>query len=92
MAMVLMAAGEVVAIKSLAIWVLLPLTLAYLELLVGPWEERQMAREFGAEYDAYARLVNKWLPRRARIHQEHMNNTEARTTCPDCGGGLPAPG
>ena len=32
---------------------------AYLELLVGPWEERQMARDFGAEYEAYVRRVRK---------------------------------
>jgi protein-S-isoprenylcysteine O-methyltransferase Ste14 len=62
-AMVLMAAGQVVAIRSAALWVLLPLTIAYLELLVGRWEERQMARDFGADYAAYARRVRKWLPR-----------------------------
>ena len=62
-AMVLMVVGEVAAIRSLALWVLLPLTVAYLEWLVGPWEERQMARNFGAEYESYTRRVRKWLPR-----------------------------
>lgn len=62
-AMVLMVAGEVVAVRSMALWVMLPLTVAYLELLVGRWEERQMARDFGPEYDSYARRVRKWLPR-----------------------------
>lgn len=35
-AMVLMVAGQVVAVRSVALWVLLPLTLAYLEFVVGP--------------------------------------------------------
>jgi protein-S-isoprenylcysteine O-methyltransferase Ste14 len=60
--MMLMVTGEVIAVRSLALWLLVPLTVAYLELLVGPWEERQMAREFGADYKAYARRVRKWLP------------------------------
>jgi protein-S-isoprenylcysteine O-methyltransferase Ste14 len=62
-AMVLMVAGLVVAFRSSALWVLLPLTIVYLELLVGPWEERQMARDFGSEYESYSRRVKKWLPR-----------------------------
>jgi protein-S-isoprenylcysteine O-methyltransferase Ste14 len=37
--------------------VLPPLTVAYLEVLVGPWEEHQLARDFGAEYQSYARQV-----------------------------------
>jgi|SRR5581483_8402189 len=61
-AMVLMAAGEVLAVRSAWLWVLVPLTVAYLELVVGPWEERQLARDFGAEYIAYRRRVRKWLP------------------------------
>jgi protein-S-isoprenylcysteine O-methyltransferase Ste14 len=62
-AMVLMVAGQVVAVQSLVLWIVLPLTVGYLELLVGPWEERQLARDFGAAYDSYARQVRKWLPR-----------------------------
>jgi protein-S-isoprenylcysteine O-methyltransferase Ste14 len=62
-AMLLMALGEVVAIQSWGLWILVPMTIAYLELLVGPWEERQLARDFGAEYETYARRVQKWLPR-----------------------------
>ena len=60
--MVLMVAGQIVAVRSLAPWGMQPLTVAYLELLVGPWEERQMARDFGAEYEAYVRRVRKWVP------------------------------
>ena len=62
-AMVLMVAGQIIAIRSLALWVLLPLTVAYLELVIGPWEERQMARDFGVEYESNARHVRKWLPK-----------------------------
>jgi protein-S-isoprenylcysteine O-methyltransferase Ste14 len=61
-AMVLMVTGQLIAIRSSILWVLLPLTIAYLELLVGPWEDRQMVRDFGAEYQSYARHVRKWLP------------------------------
>ena len=61
-AMTLMAAAEVLAIASQLIWLLLPLTLAYLELLVGPLEERQLARNFGPEYAAYKARVGKWIP------------------------------
>jgi len=64
-AMVLMVVGEIVGIRSLAMVVLLPLTVASLELLVDPWEERQMTRDFGAEYECYAGLVKKWIPRMA---------------------------
>jgi protein-S-isoprenylcysteine O-methyltransferase Ste14 len=62
-AMALMVAGEVVAIRSWVLWVLFPLTIVYLELFVGPFEERQLARDFGSAYDSYARQVRKWLPR-----------------------------
>lgn len=62
-AIVLMSAGEVVALRSSLLWIMIPLTLAYLEWLVGPWEERQLTRDFGAEYGAYTRRVRKWLPR-----------------------------
>jgi protein-S-isoprenylcysteine O-methyltransferase Ste14 len=62
-AMMLMVMGEVLAIRSAWLWLLPPATLAYLELLVGPWEERQLARDFGAAYTAYVRQVPKWLPR-----------------------------
>jgi protein-S-isoprenylcysteine O-methyltransferase Ste14 len=64
-AMMRLVAGEVLAIRSAWLWLLLPATLAYLELLVGPWEERQLARDFGTAYTAYVRQVPKWLPRRA---------------------------
>ena len=62
--MVLMVVGEVVAIRSWCLCCLLPATLIYLELVVGPWEERQMASDFGSEYAAYVGRTQKWIPRR----------------------------
>jgi protein-S-isoprenylcysteine O-methyltransferase Ste14 len=65
-AMMLMVMGEVLVVDSLILLFLLPLTLFYLEVLVGPIESRQLARDFGADYKAYAARVPKWLPRRPR--------------------------
>jgi protein-S-isoprenylcysteine O-methyltransferase Ste14 len=65
-AMTLMATGEAVAADSALLWLLPPLTVLYLEALVGPLEARQLARDFGPEYRAYAARVPKWLPRRPR--------------------------
>lgn len=61
-AMVLMVTGEVLAVSSRWLWLLLPLTLFYLEGLVGPWEERQLAGQFGLEYLRYQQNVRKWRP------------------------------
>jgi protein-S-isoprenylcysteine O-methyltransferase Ste14 len=62
--MMLMVFGEVIAVRSRLLWCLLAATLVYLEMLVGRWEERQMARDFGSEYTAYVGRTRKWLPRR----------------------------
>ena len=61
--MVLMVLGEVVAIRSCYLCCLLPATLIYLELIVGPWENRQLARDFGSEYAAYISRTDRWIPR-----------------------------
>ena len=61
--MVLMVIGETLIIKSSVLWFLLPLTVLYLEALVGPFEARQLARDFGPDYYSYASRVPKWLPR-----------------------------
>lgn len=68
-AMTLAVVGEVVAVESRWLWLLLPLTLLYLEVLVGPCEDRQLIAKHGARYLAYKRSVPKWLPR-LRDHEE----------------------
>jgi protein-S-isoprenylcysteine O-methyltransferase Ste14 len=62
-AMMLMVAGEVLAVRSRRLWLLVPLTLVYLEVLVGPWEERQLHARHGRQYLTYRRQVRKWIPR-----------------------------
>jgi protein-S-isoprenylcysteine O-methyltransferase Ste14 len=62
-AMVLMVLGEIFAIESATLWLILPLTLIYLELVVGPPEKRQLVKDFGADYQEYASRVRKWIPR-----------------------------
>jgi protein-S-isoprenylcysteine O-methyltransferase Ste14 len=57
-------AGEVAAVRSRFLWIMLPLTVVYLEVLVGPWEERDLAARYGEAYVMYKRRVRKWLPRR----------------------------
>lgn len=71
-AMMFAVVGEVIAVESHVLWLLLPLTLLYLEGLVGPWEERQLVAKHGARYLAYKRSVFKWLPRR-RAYEEPLN-------------------
>lgn len=61
--MMLMVGGEVLAVHSVWLWVMLPATMVYLELLVGPIEHRQMIRDFGEDYQRYASRVMKWIPR-----------------------------
>jgi protein-S-isoprenylcysteine O-methyltransferase Ste14 len=61
----LIVAGEVVALRSGRLWLLLPLTLLYLERLARPIEQRQLLRRFGEPYLVYTRRVPRWLPRRA---------------------------
>ena len=55
--MVLTVIGEIVAIQSWALWLLLPLTLIYLEVLVGSWEERDLVAKHGKHYLVYKQGV-----------------------------------
>jgi protein-S-isoprenylcysteine O-methyltransferase Ste14 len=65
-AMTLAVLGEIMALKSRRIWLLLPLTIIYLEVLVKPWEERQLLAAHGERYLAYKKAVPKWLPKPAK--------------------------
>jgi protein-S-isoprenylcysteine O-methyltransferase Ste14 len=62
-AMVSMVVGELLTVKSDWLWVMLPLTIIYLEAVVGPIEAKQLARDFGLEYESYSARVPKWIPR-----------------------------
>jgi protein-S-isoprenylcysteine O-methyltransferase Ste14 len=70
MAMVLMVIGECVTLQSQFIWLLLPLSLLYLEGLAGPWEDRQLTRQYGRAYLHYRQSVRKWLPRARPYHAQ----------------------
>jgi protein-S-isoprenylcysteine O-methyltransferase Ste14 len=65
-AMILAVLGEIMALKSRRVWLLLPLTIIYLEVLVKPWEERQLLAAHGERYLAYKKAVPRWLPKPAK--------------------------
>jgi protein-S-isoprenylcysteine O-methyltransferase Ste14 len=56
--------GECLLVQSRLMWLLLPGTLVYLELLAAPIEDWQLRHQFGGEYLAYRQEVPRWLPRR----------------------------
>jgi protein-S-isoprenylcysteine O-methyltransferase Ste14 len=62
-AMLLLSSGEVVAVESRVLWVLIPLTLLYLEGIAGPWEQRELEARYGRAYLDYQRRVPRWIPR-----------------------------
>ena len=62
--MMLMVLGEVLLVRSILLWVMIPLSLTYLECLVGPLEHRWMHRQFGEEYERYVSEVPRWVPNR----------------------------
>ena len=63
-AMTLMVAGEVVALRAPRLWLTLPLLVVFLEGLARPWEDRQLLETYGACYVRYRERVPRWLPRR----------------------------
>jgi protein-S-isoprenylcysteine O-methyltransferase Ste14 len=63
LAATLIVSGEVLLVKSRRLWLLLPLTLLYLEGLAAPVERKEMFARFGRPYLAYRRRVPAWFPR-----------------------------
>jgi protein-S-isoprenylcysteine O-methyltransferase Ste14 len=53
--------GEAAMLHQIAPVVLLPLTIAYLNLVVIPLEEERLGAVFGAEYERYQNKVRRWL-------------------------------
>lgn len=89
-AMVLMVIGEVLAVRSALLWLLLPATVVYLELLVGPYEERQLTRDFGTVYTEYADRVRKWFPR-STIYRNAEPMDEREISSPSASNGESRP-
>lgn len=56
-------------VDSTIVWIMLPLTLVYLEGIVGPFEDWMLQRDFGDEYLACRKRVRKWLPYRDRTQR-----------------------
>jgi len=61
--MILMVLGEIIAINSNWLWLMLPFTIIYLEWIVGPFEKKQMTSQYGNDYAVYAAKVPRWIPR-----------------------------
>lgn len=53
--------GEACILHQLIPVVLLPAVIAYLGWVVIPVEEQRLRAAFGADYDAYARKVGRWI-------------------------------
>jgi protein-S-isoprenylcysteine O-methyltransferase Ste14 len=58
--------GEAAVFHSLALAELMAVLLVGMNLFVLFYEEPQLRRKFGAEYDDYCRRVPRWLPRLRR--------------------------
>jgi protein-S-isoprenylcysteine O-methyltransferase Ste14 len=58
--------GEALLYRSLPLVVYACLFFALEHAYVVGFEERELRRRFGAEYDAYCERVGRWLPRRDR--------------------------
>ena len=58
--------GEAVLYRSLPLVAYAAVFFATLHAYVVGFEEKELRRRFGAEYDAYCARVGRWLPRRDR--------------------------
>jgi protein-S-isoprenylcysteine O-methyltransferase Ste14 len=56
--------GEVALVRSTLLLLLIPLSIAYLEGLAAPFENRELRLRYGARYLEYRARVPKWVPRR----------------------------
>jgi protein-S-isoprenylcysteine O-methyltransferase Ste14 len=56
--------GEVAVVRSTLLLLLIPLSIAYLEGLAAPFENRELRLRYGARYLEYRARVPKWVPRR----------------------------
>jgi protein-S-isoprenylcysteine O-methyltransferase Ste14 len=56
--------GEVLLTKSAPLFIYWVIWFACANLFVMGYEEPYLRRQFGNSYDAYARSVGRWLPRR----------------------------
>jgi protein-S-isoprenylcysteine O-methyltransferase Ste14 len=61
----LIVAGEVLVLRSRRLWLLLPLTVLYLEGLAAPMERSEMVARFGRPYLVYRQRVPAWFPWRS---------------------------
>jgi protein-S-isoprenylcysteine O-methyltransferase Ste14 len=55
--------GEIAGVRSRDLLLMIPLSIAYLEGLAAPYEDRELRTRFGARYLHYRARVPKWLPR-----------------------------
>lgn len=61
-AMTWLVLGVIAILDNAWMWLLVPMIAVYLEGMAYPWEKRQLTRQFGAEFEAYASEVPRWLP------------------------------
>ena len=66
-ALLLATAGEALILDSVAILLLIPLSVIFLECLAGPVETWELRGRFGRQFDVYRDRVPKWMPRRWRL-------------------------
>jgi protein-S-isoprenylcysteine O-methyltransferase Ste14 len=67
LAAILIVSGQVLALRSRRLWLLLPLTMLYLQGLAAPLERREMVGRFNGQYLDYCQRVRAWLPRSGRL-------------------------
>ncbi len=59
----LIVVGEIAIVRSTLLLWMMPLTIAYLECLAAPYENRELRFRYGTRYLQYRSRVPKWVPR-----------------------------